>query len=211
MCAFIFGFTEDCDAWECRRSDWWSQIARSQDRKVARSQGCKVARSLMRWCDMRRRISAFRDFLGLLFKSTPNICDAMDFASLFCSLLMSMGKHFTLSLRCDMAFRELNTKIYSKLYFWIFAKGPPLLDVIANIKQRGGLLVTTTVSPLDLDFSIVFSLFVNGWSKLCRKILILKINRVFGEVLSWTSQLPRNHFLKSPASFDPELIIWIFL
>ena len=47
-------------------------------------------------------------------------------------------------MRCDIAFRELNTKILIKIFFEFFVKGPPLLDVIANTKQRGGLLVTTT-------------------------------------------------------------------
>ena len=59
---------------------------------------------------------------------------------------MCIGKRFTLSLRCDIAFRELNTKILIKIFLGFFVKGPPLLDVIANTKQRGGLLVTTTMA-----------------------------------------------------------------
>ena len=104
---------------------------------------------LMRHCDMRRRISAVGDSLGFSFKSAFNICDAMDFASLLCNLFMRIGKRFTLSSRCDIAFRELNTKILIKIFFGFFVKGPPLLDVIANTKQRGGLLVTTTYPQLD--------------------------------------------------------------
>ena len=41
-------------------------------------------------------------------------------------------------------FKESNTKMFIKLFVWIFIKGPHLLGVIANIKQRGGLLVATT-------------------------------------------------------------------
>jgi len=49
-------------------------------------------------------------------------------------------------LRHDIALRKLIQKIFqTKIFFGFLVKGPPLLDVITNIKQRGGLLVTTTM------------------------------------------------------------------
>ena len=60
--------------------------------------------------------------------------------------LCALGKRSFFPLRRDIALRELIQKIFfsNKNIFWILVKGPPLLDVITNIKQRGGLLVTTT-------------------------------------------------------------------
>ena len=43
-------------------------------------------------------------------------------------------------------FRELKYKIFDKMFFGFFVKGPHLLGVIANTKQRGGLLVATTMA-----------------------------------------------------------------
>ena len=112
---------------------------------------------------MQRRISAVGDSFLFSFKGALKVCDAMNFASLLCSLFTRIGKRFTFSLRCDIAFRELNTKILIKIFLGFFVKGPPLLDVIANIKQRGGLLVTTTMAihceePVISACSIAFSL-----------------------------------------------------
>ena len=112
---------------------------------------------------MRRCISAVGDSFLFSFKGAFKICDAMNFASLLCSLFMRIGKRFTLSLRCDIAFRELNTKILIKIFLGFFVKGPPLLDVIANTKQRGGLLVTTTMAihceePVISAFLLTFPL-----------------------------------------------------
>ena len=134
-------FTSQCRGLRCREvssqelivlfiADRKSQIAnhrsrdcRSQDRRSRFSfNHCML---LMRRCDMRRRISAIRASLGFLFKSALNICDAMDFASLLCSLFMRIGKRFTLSSRCDIAFRELNTKILIKIFFGFFCEGSP--------------------------------------------------------------------------------------
>ena len=62
----------------------------------------------------------------------------------FSVYLCALGKCFSLPLRRDIALRELIQTIFlNKIFFGFLVKGPPLLDVITNIKQRGGLLVTT--------------------------------------------------------------------
>ena len=155
-------------------ADRRSRDRKSRDRKSHFSfNHCML---LMRRCDMRCRISAVGDSLGFSFKSVFNICDAMDFASLLCSLFMHMGKCFTLSSRCDIAFRELNTKILIKIFCGFFVKGPPLLDVIDNTKQRGGLLVTTTMAihceePVISAFLLTFH-FRNRKIFICLKFVM---------------------------------------
>ena len=61
---------------------------------------------------------------------------------------MRFGKALLFPLRRDIALRELIQKIFFKQKYFLdfLVKGPPLLDVITNIKQRGGLLVTTTMA-----------------------------------------------------------------
>ena len=70
-----------------------------------------------------------------------------------------------------MYFKEYNTKSFIKMFFEFFVKGPPLLSVIVDTKQRGGLLVATTMAihweePIISAFLLNFSNFQN------RKIFI---------------------------------------
>ena len=61
--------------------------------------------------------------------------------------LCALGERFFFPLRRDIALRELIQNIFqTKIFFGFLVKGPPFLDVITNIKQRGGLLVTTTMA-----------------------------------------------------------------
>ena len=112
---------------------------------------------------MRRRISAVGDSFLFSFKGAFKICDAMNFASLSLQLIYAHRKTLHSLLRCDIAFRELNTKILIKIFLGFFVKGPPLLDIIANTKQRGGLLLTTTMAihceePITSAFLLTFPL-----------------------------------------------------
>ena len=53
---------------------------------------------------------------------------------------------------------------------WIFIKGPHLLGVIANIKQRGGLLVATTMA-IHWEEPVI-SAFLLNFNFRSRKIFI---------------------------------------
>lgn len=111
----------------------------SQLSQIARSQGRWVARPLVPWCDMRRCDDAtmwyaishigVRRFLK---------CDAMDLASLLCGLLMSMGKHFTLFLRCDMALREFKHENLLKAKIFEFFLRVPLCLILLLIPSKEG-------------------------------------------------------------------------
>ena len=68
------------------------------------------------------------------------------------------------------SFKELNTKFFIKCFFEFFIKGPHFLGVIANTKQRGGLLVDTTIA-IHLEEPVI-SAFLLNFNFQSRKIFI---------------------------------------
>ena len=78
-------------------------------------------------------------------------------ASLLFSVFMRFGQALLFLLRRDIAFRELiQNNFQTKIFFGFLAKGPPLLDVITNIKRRGGLLVTT-IMAIHCEEPVIFA------------------------------------------------------
>ena len=116
-------------------------------RNIARFSLCHFVLP-MRHCDVRRRISAVGDSLDFPFASAFNTRDVMGsrVAPFQCVYALLESAPFSIATRYSS--QGVNTKYFfqTKIFFGFLVKGPPLLDVITNIKRRGGLLVTTTMA-----------------------------------------------------------------